>query len=194
MNFILIAVMVLGAIGLIAAVVLFAASKKFAVYEDPRIAQVGEVLPGANCGGCGFPGCSGMADALVKGADAGSLDGLFCPVGGADTNVMVLASIVLALPSMPDFARVLLCMPVVLVKRPVASAVWVVVIASRLVSSTPSISIPRLVSPRSMRRSVRLAAVASRLVRVALSNCARRVRRVGECLSPASIRTRVLWR
>ena len=81
MNFILIAVIVLGAIGLIAAVVLFAASKKFAVYEDPRIAQVGELLPGANCGGCGFPGCSGMADALVKGADAGSLDGLMCPVG-----------------------------------------------------------------------------------------------------------------
>ena len=54
MNFILIAVIVLGAIGLIAAVVLFAASKKFAVYEDPRIAQVGELLPGANCGGCGF--------------------------------------------------------------------------------------------------------------------------------------------
>ena len=85
MNFILIAVIVLGAIGLIAAVVLFAASKKFAVYEDPRIAQVSELLPGANCGGCGFPGCSGMADALVKGADAGSLDGLLCPVGGAET-------------------------------------------------------------------------------------------------------------
>ena len=65
MNFILIAVIVLGAIGLIAAVVLFAASKKFAVYEDPRIAQVGELLPGANCGGCGFPGCSGMAGSLV---------------------------------------------------------------------------------------------------------------------------------
>ena len=85
MNFILIAVIVLGAIGLIAAIVLFAASKKFAVYEDPRIAQVGELLPGANCGGCGFPGCSGMAEAIVKGADAGSLDGLMCPVGGADT-------------------------------------------------------------------------------------------------------------
>ena len=85
MDFILIAVIVLGAIGLIAAIVLFAASKKFAVYEDPRIAQVGELLPGANCGGCGFPGCSGMADALVKGADAGSLDGLMCPVGGAET-------------------------------------------------------------------------------------------------------------
>ena len=84
MNFILIAVIVLGAIGLIAALVLFAASKKFAVYEDPRIAQVCELLPGANCGGCGFAGCGAMADALVKGADAGSLDGLNCPVGGAD--------------------------------------------------------------------------------------------------------------
>jgi RnfABCDGE-type electron transport complex B subunit len=84
MDFILIAVIVLGAIGLIAALVLFAASKKFAVYEDPRIAQVSELLPGANCGGCGFAGCGGMADALVKGADAGSLEGLNCPVGGAD--------------------------------------------------------------------------------------------------------------
>jgi RnfABCDGE-type electron transport complex B subunit len=83
MNFIVIAVIVLGAIGLIAAIVLFVASKKFAVYEDPRLAQVSELLPGANCGGCGFAGCSGMADALVKGADAGSIDGLNCPVGGA---------------------------------------------------------------------------------------------------------------
>jgi len=85
MDFILIAVMVLGGIGLIAALVLYVCSKKFAVYEDPRIAQVNELLPGANCGGCGFPGCGGMADALVKGADAGSLDGLLCPVGGAET-------------------------------------------------------------------------------------------------------------
>ena len=46
--------------------------------KTPRIAQVGEVLPQANCGGCGYPGCSGFADACVK---AGSLDGKFCPVG-----------------------------------------------------------------------------------------------------------------
>jgi len=84
MNFIVIAVIVLGAIGLIAAIVLFVCSKRFAVYEDPRIAQVNELLPGANCGGCGFAGCGGMADALVKGADKGSLEGLNCPVGGAD--------------------------------------------------------------------------------------------------------------
>lgn len=79
MNFILIAVVSLGAIGLIAAVILYAASKKFAVYEDPRIAQVAEVLPQANCGGCGYPGCGGFADACVKGS---SLEGKLCPVGG----------------------------------------------------------------------------------------------------------------
>lgn len=89
MNFILIAVIVLGAIGLIAALVLFLCSKKFAVYEDPRIAQVGSLLPGANCGGCGFPGCSGMANALVKGANEGSIEGLSCPVGGSETMTQV---------------------------------------------------------------------------------------------------------
>lgn len=82
MNFIISAVIVLGAIGLIAAVVLYVCSKKFAVKEDPRVGQVLEFLPGANCGGCGFAGCSAMAGALVKGADAGSIDGLLCPVGG----------------------------------------------------------------------------------------------------------------
>ena len=83
-NVILIAVIVLGAVGLIAAIVLFVVSKQFAVKEDPRIGQVQEVLPGANCGGCGFPGCGGMASACVKAADAGSLEGLNCPVGGPD--------------------------------------------------------------------------------------------------------------
>lgn len=82
MSMIWIAVIVLGAVGLIAAVVLFVASKKFAVHEDPRIGQVAEVLPQANCGGCGYPGCAGFAAACVKAADAGSLDGYLCPVGG----------------------------------------------------------------------------------------------------------------
>ena len=79
MNVILIAVISLGVIALIAAAILYIASKKFAVYEDPRIAQVAAVLPQANCGGCGYPGCNGFADACVK---AGSLEGKLCPVGG----------------------------------------------------------------------------------------------------------------
>lgn len=82
MNVILIAVTVLGAVGLVSALVLYVVSHKFAVHEDPRIGAVSAVLPQANCGGCGFPGCSGFAAACVKAADGGSLEGIQCPVGG----------------------------------------------------------------------------------------------------------------
>ena len=81
---ILIAVAALAILGFVLALLLFVVSKRFAVKEDPRIGQVLEALPGANCGGCGFPGCGGMAAACVKAADAGSLEGLNCPVGGAE--------------------------------------------------------------------------------------------------------------
>ena len=82
MDLILLAVIVLGVLGLVSALVLFYASHLFAVHEDPRIGQVAAVLPQANCGGCGYPGCSGFAAACVKAADQGSLDGKLCPVGG----------------------------------------------------------------------------------------------------------------
>ena len=91
MNVILIAVIVLGLVGLISAVVLFVASKKFAVYEDPRIGQVGEVLPQANCGGCGYPGCSGFAAACVKASESGSLSDLNCAPGGQKVMEQVAA-------------------------------------------------------------------------------------------------------
>jgi Na+-translocating ferredoxin:NAD+ oxidoreductase RNF subunit RnfB len=57
MNFILSAVIALVAIALVASVVLYVCSKRFAVQEDPRLSVVAEALPQANCGGCGFPGC-----------------------------------------------------------------------------------------------------------------------------------------
>lgn len=109
MSFILTAVIVLGAIALIAAVILYVCSKKFAVKEDPRIAQVSALLPGANCGGCGFPGCSGMADALVKGADAGSLEGLMCPVGGADVMGQVADLLGMAIANTDPMVAVVRC-------------------------------------------------------------------------------------
>jgi len=87
---ILIAVISLGAIGAIGALFLYAASKKFEVYEDPRIAEVQEILPAANCGGCGFPGCAGFAAACVN---ADSLDGLFCPVGGSEVMSKVAVAL-----------------------------------------------------------------------------------------------------
>ena len=109
MNFILIAIAVLGGIGLIAAIVLYVCSKKFYVYEDPRIAQVTEVLPGANCGGCGFAGCGGLADALVKGADAGSLDGLKCPVGGQEVMGKVADLLGMAIANGEPMVAVVRC-------------------------------------------------------------------------------------
>jgi len=57
-------------LGLGASTVLAVASKLLFVKEDPRIAKVEDLLPGANCGGCGFPGCSGCAAAIVAGKAA----------------------------------------------------------------------------------------------------------------------------
>ncbi len=81
MNIILISVIVVGLVGLLAAVILYFTAQKFKVYEDPKIDEVEEVLPSANCGGCGYPGCRNFAEACAK---AETLDDLFCPVGGND--------------------------------------------------------------------------------------------------------------
>ena len=72
-------IVILSALGLVLALVLFFIAKKFKVEEDPRIDEVEKVMPGANCGGCGFAGCRAFADAAVK---APNLDNNFCPVGG----------------------------------------------------------------------------------------------------------------
>ena len=82
MNLILISMGVLGVTALVAACLLYVVSLFFKVEEDPRIDLVQAVLPGANCGGCGFAGCRNFAEACVK---AGSTDGLSCPVGGDPT-------------------------------------------------------------------------------------------------------------
>ena len=64
---ILIAIAILGGLGLIFGLVLAAASKVFYVETDPRLDQLNECLPGANCGGCGFAGCGAYAEAVLKG-------------------------------------------------------------------------------------------------------------------------------
>src|SRR5690554_5159202 len=69
----------LGGLGLLFGAGLAYASQKFAVESDPRVSEVRDVLPGANCGGCGFPGCDGLAKAIA----AGEAPVNACPVGGA---------------------------------------------------------------------------------------------------------------
>jgi Na+-translocating ferredoxin:NAD+ oxidoreductase RNF subunit RnfB len=54
-------------IGLVASFLLGIASKVFYVAVDPMILSIAEALPGANCGACGFAGCSSCAKAIAKG-------------------------------------------------------------------------------------------------------------------------------
>ncbi len=78
---IILPVLVLGCLGLFFGVGLTVASKKFAVETDPRLPQVRDALPGANCGGCGFAGCDAFAAAVLD----GSVKPDACPVGGNKT-------------------------------------------------------------------------------------------------------------
>lgn len=75
MSPILTSILVLGATGLILGLVLYFVARKFNVEENPEIKQIEELLPGANCGGCGYPGCAGFAQACAK---SDSLEGLRC--------------------------------------------------------------------------------------------------------------------
>lgn len=76
---VLIAIAIVGGVGLFIGIFLGFFGKYFKVESDPREDQIIEVLPGNNCGGCGFPGCSGLAAAIVAGE--APVNG--CPVGGA---------------------------------------------------------------------------------------------------------------
>ena len=74
------AILVLGVLGLVFGLVLAFASKVFYVETDPRLDLLNECLPGANCGGCGYAGCGGYAEAVLKGeAPIGK-----CASGGND--------------------------------------------------------------------------------------------------------------
>lgn len=87
-NTIIWTIVILTVLGLLLALILFWVAKKFKVEEDPRIDEVEKVMPGANCGGCGFAGCRAFADAAVK---APNLDNNFCPVGGNEVMKKVAA-------------------------------------------------------------------------------------------------------
>lgn len=77
---ILYAVLVLGVLAAIFGFILAVAAKVFYVEKDPREEAIAEVLPGANCGGCGYPGCGGYAVAVVKGIASVSA----CAAGGSE--------------------------------------------------------------------------------------------------------------
>ena len=87
MKEILLPALAIGALGAIFALLLAIASKIFYIEQDERLPKVTEALPGANCGGCGYAGCSNLASAIVEGkAPVNS-----CPVGGAEVAKKIAA-------------------------------------------------------------------------------------------------------
>ena len=82
---IIIAAVVVGVVGILLGFFLGVSGEKLKVEVDPREEEILGVLPGNNCGGCGYPGCSGLAAAIVKGeAPVGQ-----CPVGGSPVAAKV---------------------------------------------------------------------------------------------------------
>lgn len=79
MGVVVSSVIIVSGVGLFIGIFLGVAGEKFSVYVDPKEQEVLEALPGLNCGACGFPGCSGLAGAIV----AGSAECTGCPVGGS---------------------------------------------------------------------------------------------------------------
>ncbi len=80
-------ILMMGGLGIAMGAVLVIASKAFYVYEDPQVVAINDVLPGANCGGCGLPGCNANAEAISKGkADVNS-----CVAAGSDVALAIAA-------------------------------------------------------------------------------------------------------
>jgi len=98
------AILLVCAVGLVAAVLLVVASIIFAVPVDETAVKVRECLPGANCGACGFSGCDGYAAALAKDKDTAVN---LCKPGGADAaNAIAEVLGVEAAASTPEAAYV----------------------------------------------------------------------------------------
>ena len=81
------AVILMGGMGLLIGALLAVSSKVFYVYVDPKIEAVEGALPGANCGGCGLPGCGANAEAIV----AGKAGPDSCVAGGPDLAEAIAA-------------------------------------------------------------------------------------------------------
>ena len=78
-------ILIFAVLGLLAGVLLTAASKIFYVKTDERIEQISDALPQANCGACGFAGCSDYANAIVEKDAATNL----CKPGGTEVSAKI---------------------------------------------------------------------------------------------------------
>ncbi len=102
---ILYAIIALGLIGLAFGILLSMAAKVFAVKGDPRVDKVKDVLPGANCGACGYAGCVQFAEAVVR----GEADPAGCIPGGRDTASALAAELGLEMAETEPLVATVFC-------------------------------------------------------------------------------------
>ncbi len=96
------AIFMMGGLGILVGAGLAVASKVFYVYVDPRVEAVEGVLPGANCGGCGLPGCSANAEAIVSGQASPAS----CVAAGPETAEAIASVLGVVIEAKePDIAR-----------------------------------------------------------------------------------------
>ena len=106
MNPILLAVIIVAGIGLISGLGLAVAAKFMAVPVDENAENIQAVLPGANCGACGFSGCSGYAAALAEGKTKNTA---LCAPGGTEVSKQIAEITGLAAGEVLPSAAVVLC-------------------------------------------------------------------------------------
>ena len=92
MNIFVFAFVSMGVVAVILAIVIFYVSRKFHVEDNPKVKDVLSMLPGINCGACGFAGCQALAVAFVAGAEKGDIEGLFCPPGAQTVRYLTHCS------------------------------------------------------------------------------------------------------
>ncbi len=102
---ILYAVLVLGALAVIFGLILAVAAKAFEVKVDPRLPQIQDCLAGANCGGCGYPGCGGCAEAIL----AGKAPITACAPAGAEGAAKIAEIMGMEAPSGEKMVAHVLC-------------------------------------------------------------------------------------
>ena len=95
-------ILMMGGLGVLISTVLVIASKAFYVYEDPKVLAIDDALPGANCGGCGYPGCLPNAQAIADGKQTVNS----CVAAGNDVAQAIGAIMGVAIVDKePEFAR-----------------------------------------------------------------------------------------
>ncbi len=95
-------IILMGGLGIAIGTALVIASKAFYVYEDPKVVAIDDALPGANCGGCGYPGCTANAEAIAKGEQ----DVNSCVAAGPDVALAIAGIMGVSLSDKePEFAN-----------------------------------------------------------------------------------------